>query len=393
MPISNINKIAFAYALAGAFVGAALVFASGNLFRFMPGGTTASSTGIFPPATVMDQASGLVEDEQSIAVVERTTLAVATIVVSKDLSKLMPQGNPFFDQTMQAPRGMQKIGGGSGFFISSDGLIVTNKHVVDDANAEYTVITRSGKRLPAKVLARDPALDVAIIKVEGEGYPFLSFGNSDELKAGQTVLAIGNALDEFRNTVTKGIISGLHRRLVAEGYQNGEVIEEAIQTDAAINPGNSGGPLIDLHGNVVGVNTAVSLSGQLLGFALPGNLAKRDVEQIQRLGRITRPFLGVRYIIINDDLIKKNQLKVDHGVLITRGGDRSELAIVPGSPADKAKIQENDIILEVDGTPITEERTLSSLIGSKSPGDKVELKVLHQGEERTVEVTLEEYKN
>lgn len=350
------------------------------------------------PAPVPDKNGAVVLDEQTVDVVNRTQAAVVSIVVSKDLSKLTkPEiidpftGEPFWP-LQNFPKGMQKIGGGSGFLVSADGLIVTNKHVIEDEDAEYTVVLRDGGKLPAKVLARDPVLDLAILDVEGENYPYLTFADSDALQAGQTVIAIGNALDEFRNTVTKGIVSGLNRRLAAQSNQAVEIIEEAIQTDAAINPGNSGGPLIDLQGRVVGVNTAVSFDGQSLGFALPSNLAKRDVTQIQKFGRITRSFLGVRYLIINEELIKKNQLTVNHGVLVQRGSNPSDLAVIPGSPADKAGIKENDIILSLNNIAIDDEHSLSSFIGRNMPEDKVKLKIYRQGQEIEVEATLDEFK-
>jgi len=275
---------------------------------------------------------------------------------------------------------------------SADGLIVTNKHVVEDTEADYTVLTRDGRKLPAKVLARDPVLDLAVLKVDGQNFPYLTFADAGTLKIGQTVIAIGNALDEFRDTVTKGIVSGLNRRLTADDAESQVVLEEAIQTDAAINPGNSGGPLIDLHGRVVGVNTAMSYSGQLIGFALPGTLAQRDAEQVQTTGRITRSFLGVRYLVIDEDLITKNQLKVDHGVLIARGQNPTDLAVIPGSPADKAGLLENDIILSVNGTAIDDEHSLSALIGNFDPGATITLRIQRHGEEKDVSVTLEEYK-
>ncbi len=330
--------------------------------------------------------------------VERILPAVVSIIITKDLSKIpQPQyidpftGEQIFPQGISPKEGKQRIGGGSGFLVSADGFIVTNKHVVEDEQAEYSVILRNGETKSAKVLARDPVLDLAILDIDGENYPYATFGDSDALKAGQTVIAIGNALDQFRNTVTKGIVSGLNRHLQAQNNMNTETIEEAIQTDAAINPGNSGGPLVDLEGRVVGVNTATSFSGQLIGFALPANLAKRDLAQVQKFGRVTRSFLGIRYLVINEDLVKKNQLTVDHGVLVSRGDDRTDLAVIPGSPADKAGIIENDIILSVDGIEINEEYSLSSLVGRKSPGDSISLRVLRHGEEKDVQVILGEF--
>jgi S1-C subfamily serine protease len=187
-------------------------------------------------------------------------------------------------------------------------------------------------------------------------------------------------------------VSGLNRRIIAGDGADSGIIEEAIQTDAAINPGNSGGPLLDLNGNAIGLNTAVSDQGQLLGFALPSNIVRRDVESVQKLGRIVRPFLGVRYELITDELVQKNQLSVDHGALIIRGDTKTDLAVAPGSPADKAGLVENDIILEVDGRAVDEEHSLGALIGHHAPGDQVTIKFLHAGAEKTTTVTLDELK-
>ena len=356
------------------------------------------------------------EDDKISAVIQDVQPAVVTIAVTKDLPvNQVPQNNgsfndffsdPFFDnffgRNQQSQPDAQEqdqdqntikrhIGGGSGFFVSSDGLLVTNKHVVDDEDADYTIITHDGTKYDAKVLAKDPVFDLAYLKVDGSDFKYLEFADSDKLQLGQTVLAIGNALDEFRNTVTKGIVSGLNRHFLAgQGDGTAEVIEQAIQTDAAINPGNSGGPLINLDGKVIGVNTAVSLEGQLIGFSLPSNLVQRGVDQVQSTGKISRAWLGVRYQIITDELVQKNNLKVDHGALILRGADQTELAVIPGSPADKAGLRENDIILEVDGKKIDTDSSLSSQVAGHSPGDTIMLKISRAGEEKQVSVTLEE---
>ncbi|MFH1620781.1 MAG: trypsin-like peptidase domain-containing protein [Patescibacteria group bacterium] len=345
-----------------------------------------------------------VEEESVIKIVKQTQPAVVAVIVTATAANIknyvdILEFDPFDPYSpfqiapeQQAPKGKQQVGGGSGFFVSSDGLIVTNKHVVDFEGAEFSVMTYDGKELPAKVLATDPVLDIAFLKVEGSGFSHLDFADSDAVVPGQTVIAIGNALGEFTNTVTKGVISGLNRRIIAGNGPESELIEEAIQTDAAINPGNSGGPLIDLSGEVVGLNTAVSEQGRLLGFALPSNLIERDVENIIKYGRISRPFLGVRYQLISQDIIEANQLKVDHGALIMRGQNRNELAIAPGSPADQAGLVENDIILEVDGIRVDEAHSLSSLIGRRFVGDEVTLKIYHAGTEEEVKATLEEMK-
>ncbi len=343
------------------------------------------------------------EDDTVIAIVKRAEPAVVTVVVKKSgVTPVLPQFeffpfDPFepFIQKPPLPRGgkreKRQIGGGSGFFVSSDGLIVTNKHVIDFEDAEFDVLTSDGRTLTAKVLGSDPVLDIAFLKVDGRGFPTLEFGDSDALRAGQTVIAIGNALGEFRNTVTKGVVSGLNRRIFAGDGASAELIEEAVQTDAAINPGNSGGPLLNLAGNVVGLNTAEAMEGQLIGFALPSNTVRRDLESIRKHGKIIRPFLGVRYQMITDDLVKKNQLKINAGALILRGKDRTELAVSPGSPAESAGLVENDIIVAVDGVQVTEERSLATLIGRHAAGDVVTLKLFHAGVEKIVTVTLGEY--
>lgn len=346
-------------------------------------------------------------EDDLVQTVARTSQAVVSIRITKEVavSRHLEPGlfGDLFDDPLvplrrdsshpDAPsrKERREVGGGSGFFVSADGLVVTNRHVVSDKEAEYTVVTQDQKTYPAKVLAVDPVLDLAILKVEIQQAPFLSFGDSDALRIGQTVIAIGNTLDEFQNTVTKGVVSGLNRRVVAGGSAlNAEVIESAIQTDAAINLGNSGGPLIDLDGNVIGVNTAVSQDAQSLGFALPINVVKRAVQSVQAHGRIVRAWLGVRFLLVDEDLAKKNHLAYSYGALILRGDTARDLAVVPGSPADKAGLSENDIVLELNGTKLEGIHTLSSLIEHYAPGDVVHLKVAHEGKEKIVDITLEE---
>ncbi|MCH7759077.1 trypsin-like peptidase domain-containing protein [Patescibacteria group bacterium] len=289
----------------------------------------------------------------------------------------------------------REVGGGTGFVISSDqGLILTNKHVVSDTEATYTIVSNDGEKYAAEVLSRDPFNDMAILKIKNPDFnlPEVKLGDSDQLKIGQTVIAIGNALGEYRNTVTKGVISGISRRVVAgDATGRSEILENVIQTDAAINFGNSGGPLINLQGEVIGINTAISQQGQLISFAIPINQAKVVVESVEKYGRIVRPFLGIRYILINEQIAKVNNLSINYGALIIRGRRDIDLAVIPGSPANKAGLVENDIILELNGEKITEERSLAKEIQKYKPGDAVELKVLHQGEEKTVTAVLEEY--
>ncbi|MEY4745249.1 MAG: hypothetical protein RL272_1194, partial [Candidatus Parcubacteria bacterium] len=290
----------------------------------------------------------------------------------------------------------KEIGAGSGFIVSADGTVVTNKHVVADEAADYTVIMQDGRKFPGKVLGRDPSNDIAIIKIEkadGKDFPFIPFGDSSKLKVGQRAIAIGYALGRFDNTASTGIVSGLDRSIQAgDGMNQAEDLFGIIQTDAAINPGNSGGPLLNLNGEAVGVNVAIVQGSQNIGFALPINDVRKVVESVAKGGKISRPFLGVRYVMIDKDLKDKNQLPVDYGALVVRGQDKTELAVMPGSPADLAGIVENDIILEVDGKKLGDDNPLFVAVAKHDVGDKVAMKILHKGQEKTVEVTLAEKK-
>lgn len=363
------------------------------------------------PYEAPKQALKVEEESATIDVVKKVQPSVVSIVVTQDLKKLykeyqMPFEDPFFKQFFELPQGQQdqnsneqeggkeKISGGSGFIISSDGLILTNSHVVSFENVEYTVILDNGKKYSAKVIATDTVTDVALVKIDASNLPVIELGDSDSLQIGQTVIAIGYALGEYPNTVTKGVISGLGRAITAGGaYVGYQTLENVIQTDAAINPGNSGGPLVNLAGQVIGLNTAVDFSGQLLGFAIPINSAKQDIESVKKTGKISKPFLGIRYQLVTKEIAKRNNLPYEYGALVLRGEKADELAVVPGSPADKAGIVENDLILEVNGQKIDEKNTLAKFISKQKVGDEVTLKIWHKGEEKTVRVKLEERKS
>ena len=350
----------------------------------------------------------LVEDSAVIDVVKKSSPAVVSIIISKDVPNYSSDNfNDFFNQFFgggssnsandngsqnnQGGTTKQEVGGGSGFFITTDGLILTNRHVVSDTQADYTVLTNDGKKYPAKVLARDPARDVAVIKIEGNDFPTLSLGDSDSLQIGQTTIAIGNTLGEFTNSVSRGIVSGLKRNLEAgSGLGSSERLTDVIQTDAAINSGNSGGPLLDIQGNVIGINVAMAQGAQNVGFALPINQAVRLVEQAKGGAKISIPFLGVRYISIDATVQAEAQLPFDYGVLVLRGNKITDLAVVPGSPADKAGIVENDIILEADGKKIDENNQLSDVVAKHNVGDTITLKIWHKGQTKDVEVKLQE---
>jgi len=288
----------------------------------------------------------------------------------------------------------ESSGAGTGFIITSDGLILTNKHVVTDQNADYSVVLSDGSTYSAKVKSLDPLKDIAVLQIEARNLPVVEFGDSDSLEVGQWVVAVGNALGRYENTVTVGVISGRNRKIEASDANgaNAEAMDDLIQTDAAINPGNSGGPLVNLKGQVIGINTAIASNAQGIGFAIPINEAKTAVDSIKATGRIIRPYIGVRYVQLNKDLSTQNKLPVEYGALILRGKGLTDIAVIPGSPADKAGLVENDIILEINGEKISQDNSLLKLIQQYKVGDDIELKIYSKGAEKTIKIKLEESK-
>ncbi|MBP6881452.1 MAG: trypsin-like peptidase domain-containing protein [Candidatus Pacebacteria bacterium] len=345
-------------------------------------------------------------NEEIVNTIEQVNPAVVSVVVTKDVpvyEQYYESVDPWgFFGGFNIPRVREngteekEVGGGSGFIVSNDGLIVTNRHVVEDTEARYSILLNDGTAYKVEVLARDPQLDIAILKIaeplEG-ALAYLSFGDSESLKLGQTVIAIGNALAEFRNSVSVGVISGLSRSIVAsDGMGHSEQLDQVIQTDAAINPGNSGGPLLNLSGQVIGVNVATSRGADNIGFSLPAHLVKGVVESVKEHGEIIRPFLGVRYNMVTKRMAELNELSVDYGALVIRGETKEALAVMPGSPADKVGITENDIILSIDGEELRE-KDLATVLRSKTVGQEIVLKFLHDGEEKEVKVKLEKAPN
>lgn len=342
------------------------------------------------------------EESPVIQAVERTEPAVVSVIISKDLPILerVYETIPFGDNGLRIPsirqRGseIREIGGGTAFFVTEDGLMLTNKHVVNDPGAVYTVLLNDGKRLNATVVARDFLTDIALLKVEGTAFPSLSLSSNDEPTLGQSVIAIGNALAEFRNTVSVGVVSGLQRSITAGNPAQGTVerLSRIIQTDAAINEGNSGGPLLNLQGEVIGMNTAVATQGQNIGFAIPVMDLRRVVESYRQYGRIVRPYLGVRYSALTPEIAEQLKISSQQGMLIGSGATEAEPAIVPDSPAEKAGLRSGDIILKADGHTLIEEYDLGDTIQRKQPGDELVLIIVRDGKEQTLTVQLEEWR-
>jgi serine protease Do len=347
------------------------------------------------PLPVLPQVASY--EEQITRVVEYANPSVVSIIVSKDLPIIEQYFvNPFEDWGLDVPEGFgipqyrqkgtqkQEIGGGTGFVVSSNGLIVTNKHVASDTLAEYTVLFNDSTKISAQVISKDPVLDLAVLRVAKTGLTPLALGDSSKLKLGQTVIAIGNSLGEFRNTVSVGVVSGLGRSLQIEN----EMLTDLIQTDAAINRGNSGGPLLNLRGEVIGINTAMALGAENIGFTIPINQVKKSIIQVETSGVIKTSYLGVRYVLINSDLQKKNNLPVDYGAWVY--SNTSEPAIVPGSPAQKAGLKQGDIILELNQEKITVNSPLTVLLKKYEPGETITLKILRDEKETEIKITLGE---
>ena len=332
-------------------------------------------------------------EQAIIQAVEDVSPAVVSIIVTKDLPRFIFPFEGFFDfRIPQRETERREVGWGSGFIVSADGLILTNRHVVLDETADYTVVLNDGREFPAKVLARDRVQDLAILKIETEDLlPIVELGDSANLRKGQTVIAIGNMLGEFQNSVSVGVVSGLGRTITARGGGMIARMEDVIQTDAAINQGNSGGPLLNLRGEVIGINTAMVVGAENIGFAIPINQAKEALREVKEYGRIIYPFLGVRYVLINERIQREYNLPVDYGALII-GGRQKEPAVFPGSAAEKAGLRENDIILEFNQEKITLQNSLARIINRYNPGDKVVLKILRDGQEKTIKTILGEQK-
>lgn len=341
-----------------------------------------------------------------VTAVKNATPAVVSVVVSKDLpvieqcpydpfANLPDQFKQFFGggtqlyQPCQKGTSKQEIGGGSGFIVTSDGLIVTNKHVVEDEEAEYSVITNDGATYTATVKARHPLLDIAVLKIEASGLPTLNLGDSSDITLGQTVIAIGNALGEFGNSVSRGVVSGLSRTITASTHGGDtENLENVIQTDAAINPGNSGGPLLNIQGNVIGINVATVSGAQNIGFAIPINAVVSAIESVKTTGEITVAFLGVHYITLNTDTAKELELSIDYGAYLSSPDESS--AIEKDSPAAAAGLKDKDVIVAIDGEQLTSDHSLVSIIAQKRPEQTVSLDVWRDGQMVTLSATLAE---
>ena len=319
----------------------------------------------------------LSQDEQDIATVAES---VSPSVVS--ISTASSSTNRF---------GIVREGAGTGVVVSADGYVLTNKHVVEGASSVEVTFENGRQFDRVRVVAVDPLNDIAFLKIKGvSDLPVSEPGNSSTIQIGQQVVAIGNSLGQYQNTVTSGIISGTNRPISAQAGDSIETLTDLIQTDAAINPGNSGGPLVNMAGQVIGINTAIAADAEGIGFSIPINATKGMLKGLLENGKAERPYLGVNYLPINGEVAAEYNLPVDNGAYIY--ADRGN-PVLSGSPADEAGVKEGDIITKVEGVEVGPGGGVATLIGAYAPGDKINITILRDGKERNLEVTLAAYPN
>ncbi|HEX6416084.1 MAG TPA: trypsin-like peptidase domain-containing protein [Candidatus Saccharimonadales bacterium] len=316
------------------------------------------------------------EEENIAGLVNKVSPSVVSIVTTS-------QGESFYGPTVES-------GAGTGIIVGKDGYVMTNKHVVKGTSEVSVVLTDGTTYENVRVIGSDPLNDVAFLKINGvSDLPAAELGDSGSIRVGQKVVAIGNSLGQYQNTVTSGIISGTGRPISAQDGETVENLNDLIQTDAAINPGNSGGPLLNLAGQVIGINTAIIEDAQGIGFAIPVNTTKGLLKGVLAGKGVERSYLGINYIPITADVVKRFNLKVKQGAYVRSGEGQSP--IVSGSPAEKAGVKEGDIITKVSGVELGASAGLSSLVAEYAPGDTVELTIVRDGREMTLRVTLAKY--
>ncbi len=329
-----------------------------------------------PQAQVqVEQAGGkevirTVEESAVISVVDKASPAVVSILA--DTVEFDIERGPVSSQQ----------GIGTGFIIESDGLILTNNHVVRDKSIKYTVLTSNDQKFAVTKIDRDPSNDFAILRIDAKDLATLKLGDSDSIKVGQKVVAIGNALGRFTNTITVGVISGIGRGINAASESGllSATIDNVIQTDAALNPGNSGGPLLDLSGNVVGINFAVSASAENIGFVIPINTIKPILASYKAEGKIVKPYIGVSYQIITKDVASVRDLP--EGAFVRQ--------VLPGTPADSAGLKTADVITKINGETINEDNSLATILNKYKVDDTVELEINRDGSTINLKVKLGE---
>ncbi len=330
------------------------------------------------------------EQEATIRAIQKVSPSVVSIkvIAEENIGSVLINNEEKQDITGKVERN------GTGFLVSANGLILTNKHVVDVGDVDnvfYQVIFSNQKAYEAKLIDEDPVSDLAFLKIEGNNFPYVKLGDSDDLQVGTTVIAIGNSLGEYQNSATKGIISGLKRSILTiDNNGNTEAFSNILQTDAEINHGNSGGPLLNLYGEVIGINVAKSDASDSIGFAIPINDAKKAIQTVEKYGRIIRPKLGVRYVMLDSDIAKILDAPRDTGAIIIRD-EEGHSAISRGSAAEKAGLQVGDVIFEINAIKLNKDNNLLSVIQMYKPGDRIGIKVQRGDKIFIKELTLGEF--
>ena len=336
-----------------------------------PTATPALSTGVDGNKTVTDQESSIA------AVAEKVGPSVVSIVTET-------KSNSYYGSTSGSAAG-------TGIIVSKDGYVMTNNHVLEGATSVSVVDSNGELYENASIVGRDPLNDIAFIKIKSDKeFTAATLGNSSTIRTGQQVVAIGNALGQYSNTVTSGIISGTGRPITADtGSGETETLTDLIQTDASINPGNSGGPLVNMAGQVIGINTAIVEDANGIGFAIPVNATKGVLAGVLETGKVSRAYLGVNYLTITPDVAREYNLDVNSGAYIHASGSSSPVA--SGSPAEKAGLKNGDIITKINSKTVGKDGSLSSILGEYRPGDKITITYLRGGKEQTTTVTLGTY--
>ncbi len=329
------------------------------------------------PAVTNDGNKVITGEEESIAsVVEKVSPSVVSIVT-------MSQGSSLYGAT-------QEEGAGTGIIVGKDGYVVTNKHVVAGTNTVQVLLSDGTTYDNVKVLGSDPLNDIAFLKIpDVTNLPAAELGDSTSIRVGQKVVAIGNSLGQYQNTVTSGIISGTGRPVSAQSGESVENLTDLIQTDAAINPGKSGGPLLNLSGQVIGINTAIIEDAQGIGFAIPIGATKGMLKGVLAGGPVERAFLGVNYLSITPEVANHYKLEAKKGAYVF--STNGQTAVVAGGPAAQAGIRDKDVITKVNGVEVGDKGSVSTLISEYAPGDTIELTVQRGGQALVVKVTLATY--
>jgi S1-C subfamily serine protease len=354
------------------------VLASGGTYLTLNATGALDQPTAAPASPAIDQTGGtqpVTIDESSATIDVAAKVGPAVVKITTEAAASADPLSPIPD-----------TGVGSGVIYDANGWILTNRHVVAGSD-KLTVELQDGHQLDGTIYGIDTLTDLAIVKVDATGLPTAALGNSDALKVGQLTVAIGSPLGTYSNSVTSGILSAKGRQIDVQGGR----LSNLLQTDTAINPGNSGGPLLDASGAVIGINTAIASSAEGIGFAIPINLAKPIMAQAVAGETLARPYIGVRFVTIDMQVVQQENLKVEDGALVkdSQAGDGSTLpAIVPDGPADRAGLTSGDIITKVDDVTLDGEHPLDAVISQFTPGDVVTLTILRDGSTRTVDLTL-----